>query len=72
MQALDVDGRDVVVWYHMALVCMNVGRMQLARFALEQGLKSSPDHWLSIDKLVEVCQSGFIFCFTLKREGEEG
>jgi calcineurin-binding protein cabin-1 len=67
MKALDVDGRDVVVWYHMALVCINVGRMQLARFALEQGLKCSPDHWLSIDKLAEVCTfiSFFFFLFFL-------
>ena len=53
-QAVDLDGRDVVLWYKLGSLAMQLGRSNVARAALQQGLALRPDHVLCLAKLCEV------------------
>eukprot|EP00854_Cymbomonas_tetramitiformis_P011263 gene11263-13310_t len=52
--ACAIDGSDVVMWHRMAMTAASLGRMSVARVALEYGLRHSPQHPLLITELLEV------------------
>lgn len=53
-QAVDLDGRDVVVWHKLGSLAMQLDRLNVARTAFQQGLALRPDHLLCLSKLCEV------------------
>jgi hypothetical protein len=56
-QATKFDSSDVVVWTHLAELCIQLENFSLARVSLEKCLAIQPSHMNSWDCLVDV---GFI------------
>lgn len=43
-KAADLDHSDVSLWYQLSTFAQRTGRLRLARFALESGLRVQPTH----------------------------
>ncbi|CAI8055447.1 Calcineurin-binding protein cabin-1 [Geodia barretti] len=51
IQAVDVDGSDVTVWYQMGLAATSLGNLLLARTALDEARRCHAHYWPAIDLL---------------------
>ncbi|KYR02607.1 hypothetical protein DLAC_00054 [Tieghemostelium lacteum] len=59
VEAIDLDGREVSVWYHIGVLSIQLEKWNIARMALEKAaIQMSPNkqqqHWLSLEKLIEL------------------
>ncbi|XP_071040839.1 calcineurin-binding protein cabin-1 isoform X2 [Parasteatoda tepidariorum] len=54
LEALEIDGTDVIMWFRMGNAAINISNFPLARLCFEEGLKSNPNHWPSMDKVITV------------------
>ena len=61
LKALHIDDTDVVLWYHLGQIALQLSNYWLARRALEKAVLIQPSHWLSLDKLIEVRANSILF-----------
>ncbi|GER25614.1 tetratricopeptide repeat protein [Striga asiatica] len=54
LQAVEIDGRDSVVWNQLGTLSCSMGSLSISRWAFEQGLICSPSNWNCMEKLLEV------------------
>eukprot|EP00899_Mesostigma_viride_P028459 jgi/Mesvir1/8799/Mv02703-RA.1 len=52
LAAASMDSGDVVLWHRAGTLASSLGRLHLARQAFEQGLRTSPGHWLCREGLL--------------------
>ncbi|XP_031383415.1 calcineurin-binding protein 1-like isoform X2 [Punica granatum] len=54
LQAVEIDGKDSVVWNQLGTLSCSMGLLSISRWAFEQGLLCSPSNWNCMEKLLEV------------------
>lgn len=54
LQAVDIDGKDSVLWNQLGTLSCSMGSLSISRWAFEQGLVCSPNNWNCMEKLLEV------------------
>ncbi|XP_055949732.1 calcineurin-binding protein cabin-1-like isoform X2 [Argiope bruennichi] len=54
LEALEIDGTDVFMWYQIGKAALNIHNYALARLCFEEGLKCNPNHWPCIDNVITV------------------
>ncbi|PIA42882.1 hypothetical protein AQUCO_02000379v1 [Aquilegia coerulea] len=54
LQAVEIDGKDSVVWNQLGTLSCSMGLLSISRWAFEQGLHCSPNNWNCMEKLLEV------------------
>ncbi|XP_073129413.1 calcineurin-binding protein 1-like isoform X1 [Henckelia pumila] len=54
LQAVDIDGKDSVLWNQLGTLSCSMGSLSISRWAFEQGLVRSPNNWNCMEKLLEV------------------
>ncbi|XP_069674696.1 calcineurin-binding protein cabin-1-like isoform X2 [Periplaneta americana] len=54
LQAAELDGSDVTLWYRIGTVAVQVVDYELACDAFLEGLRCSPRHWPCLDNLVTI------------------
>ncbi|KAK4742823.1 hypothetical protein SAY87_000824 [Trapa incisa] len=54
LQAVEIDGKDSVVWNQLGTLSCSMGLLSISRWAFEQGLFCSPSNWNCMEKLLEV------------------
>eukprot|EP01132_Coremiostelium_polycephalum_P005315 gene5315-6620_t len=52
--AVDLDGRDVVVWHNIGRLGLRLSKWNISRIAFEKAIQIVPQHWLSIERLMEL------------------
>ncbi|GBN00302.1 Calcineurin-binding protein cabin-1 [Araneus ventricosus] len=57
LEALEIDGTDVFMWYQMGKAALNIHNYALARLCFEEGLKCNPNHWPCLDNVITVMHS---------------
>ncbi|KAK9699813.1 hypothetical protein RND81_08G196900 [Saponaria officinalis] len=54
LQAVEIDTKDSVVWNKLGTLACSMGKLNISRWAFEQGLICSPNNWNCMEKLLEV------------------
>ncbi|MCO5575946.1 hypothetical protein L7F22_029753 [Adiantum nelumboides] len=54
LNAVSIDEKDVTLWNRLGTLACSLDSLNIARWAFEQGLQCSPQHWACMEKLLEV------------------
>eukprot|EP01133_Synstelium_polycarpum_P008375 gene8375-9842_t len=56
VQAVDLDGSDLLVWYNIGRIASDLSKWNIARHALERALvlAAPATHWMSLERLIEL------------------
>ncbi|KAH7425899.1 hypothetical protein KP509_11G076900 [Ceratopteris richardii] len=54
LHAVSIDDKDVTLWNRLGTLACSLDALNIARWAFECGLQCSPQHWVCMEKLMEV------------------
>ncbi|RZF47864.1 hypothetical protein LSTR_LSTR015980, partial [Laodelphax striatellus] len=54
LQAIELDDRDLNLWYRIGQTAIKIPNLNLAAYALQEALQCNENHWPSLDTLITV------------------